>query len=107
MTEEDLLKRDEKLYKIDTAIDRLSIIASDMSKMIAVHEQRLNQHDKNADLISMLLEKRREEFELKIDQIYAAFQEADDRMIEELKLSRDLSLKQHDSYNNRINDLQK
>ena len=46
-----------------------------------------------------MMEKRREEFEVKIDQIYQAFTEADDKMIEELKISRDLALKQHEDQN--------
>jgi hypothetical protein len=96
-----------RFSKLDNAIDRLTVVASDVSKMLAVHEQRLNQQEKNADAVALTLEKRREEVDVKIDGIYAAFQAADSKVIEELKLSREMSLKQHQDQNERIDSLQK
>lgn len=96
-----------RFSKLDNAIDRLTVVASDVSKMLAVHEQRLNQQEKNADAVALTLEKRREEVDDKIDGIYAAFQAADNKVIEELKLSREMSLKQHQDQNERIDSLQK
>jgi len=104
----DSIKMSETRFsKLDNAIDRLTVVASDVSKMLAVHEQRLNQQEKNADAVALTLEKRREEVDVKIDGIYAAFQAADSKVIEELKLSREMSLKQHQDQNERIDSLQK
>ena len=54
---------------VKVAIQRLTEISSDLSKMLAVHEQRLGQHEKKQDLLEFSIEKRRDELLAAIDRI--------------------------------------
>jgi hypothetical protein len=54
---------------VKVAIQRLTEISSDLSKMLAVHEQRLGQHEKKQDTLEFSIEKRRDELLAAIDRI--------------------------------------
>lgn len=71
--EEYLEKRQNRL---EAAIERMTDIASDLNKMIAVHEQRITSQDKQIIHLDVLIEKQKVEFhanyielEKKIDQV--------------------------------------
>ena len=56
--------------RIEAAIDKLADISSDLKAMIAVQETRLSQHEKQAEVIEIKLEKRREELDTKLKDVY-------------------------------------
>ena len=63
-TEVALIKREvsqasELFVKLDSAIDKLSEAASNISKMLAVHDEKLNMHDRIDREIFELIESRR------------------------------------------------
>ena len=96
-----------RLSKIDDAIQRLAQVSADLSKMLAVHEQRLMQYEKESDLLTKLIENRRLETESKIDDIYNSFRSEDRQIIEELKKSREAATKQHEEQNSKIARIEK
>lgn len=93
---------DEELRfsKIDDAIQRLAVVASDLSKMLAVHEQRIANQEKTSDGILNSIEKRREEIDNRLKEVYVTIRE-------EIHQLKDSSTKQHDDQNNKISKLEK
>ena len=62
----DLDTLDRRQSRVEDAIERLTDISSNLNKMIAVHDQRLTQQEKDSDILHDTVEKRREEFEKEI-----------------------------------------
>jgi sulfatase maturation enzyme AslB (radical SAM superfamily) len=56
--------------RIEAAIEKLTTISIDLKAMIAVHDQRLGQQEKIIDTINAYLEKRREEMDIKLKEVY-------------------------------------
>jgi F0F1-type ATP synthase alpha subunit len=98
---------DYKFNKIDDAIQKLAVVASDLSRMIAVHEQRLSQQEKASDSIGNLMEKRREEIDKKFQEVYDTIREEDHAVLEEIRKSREASDKQHKSLDEKISRMEK
>ena len=96
-----------RFSKIDDAIQRLAQVSADLSKMMAVQDQRLIQQEKGADLLAKLVENRRIEVEDKIDLVYNSFRTEDRQILDELKDMKDTVNKQHDEQNDRINKIEK
>ena len=61
---------DKRMDKIEDAISRLTTISADLQKMLAVNEQRLIQQEKQVTSLEEVIEKRREESELKLKDVY-------------------------------------
>ena len=56
--------------RMEDVADRLTNISADLSKMIAVHEQRLNQQERQLTLFENLTERRREEYDEKLGIVF-------------------------------------
>ena len=96
-----------RFSKIDDAIQRLAQVSADLSKVMAVQEQRLVQQEKGADLLTKLVENRRLEVEDKIDDVYNSFRTEDRQILEEIRKMREASTKQHDDQNAKINKIER
>ena len=96
-----------KFSRIDEAIQRLASVAADISKMIAVHEQRISQQEKRVDNVTTSIEKRRDVIDQKFDDVYKTIERETIRTMDEIRLSRDASLKQHEDQNTKISSIQK
>lgn len=84
-----------RFSKIDDAIQRLASVSADLSKMLAVHEQRLTQQEKSTDHIALMLEKRREDLDSKLKEVYETMREEDGAILDEIKKSRQASDAHH------------
>lgn len=96
-----------RFNKLEEAITKMSDVASDMSKMLAVHEQRLNQQEKLSDSIGSKLEKRNDEVDKKFDQVYDAIKAGDDAIINEMKKIAEIRAGQFAELNEKITRLEK
>lgn len=96
-----------RFNKLEEAITKMSDVASDMSKMLAVHEQRLNQQEKLSDSIGSKLEKRNDEVDKKFDQVYDAIKAGDDAIISEIKKIAEIRAGQFAELNEKITRLEK
>jgi uncharacterized coiled-coil protein SlyX len=96
-----------RFNKLEEAITKMSDVASDMSKMLAVHEQRLNQQEKLSDSIGSKLEKRNDEVDKKFDQVYDAIKAGDDAIITEMKKIAEIRAGQLFELNEKISKLEK
>lgn len=93
--------------RIENAIERLTDLCSDMKVMIAAHEQRINQNEKDTQVIFKLLEHRRLEIDEKIDQVYNHVSEKDEKIVLELRTHREASAKEHEALSRRMTELEK
>lgn len=99
---------DEKFYsnveyrqtKIEDAIAKLTEISADLNKMVAVHELRLSQQEKLTDSLEIILEKRRDEFEVRENDIYETIKQEDEKIIKQIENS-------HDRLSKKIGDLER
>jgi hypothetical protein len=102
-----MIDDDYKFSKMEDSISKIIHVASDMSRMIAVHEQRLTQQEKLFDNVANVFENRRKEIDYKIEQVYVNYMNADEKVIAELKTNRSISAVQYEDQNKKIEGLQK
>jgi len=93
--------------RIDSIIEKLSLIAIDLKSMIAVHEQRINQQEKASIDIQISVEKRREELDIKLKDVYDTIRERDDKLFAEIRASREEHNKHYQCLNEKFTSIQK
>jgi gas vesicle protein len=98
---------DQRFDKIEEAISKLSSVAADVSKMLAVHDQRLIQQEKLSDNISTQLEKRKEEVDKKFDLVYETIKSGDESIKQEIKKIAEYREKQMEEANKKISKVEK
>lgn len=98
---------EHRLSKIDDAIQRLAYVSSDLSKMLAVQEQRLTQQEKNTDHIAFLVERRREDLESKLKEVYDTMREEDSAILEEIKKASKSSDEHHSRIEAKVTKLER
>ena len=96
-----------RFSKIDDAIQRLAVVSADLSKMLAVHELRLTQQEKNTDQITFLMEKRREDLESKLKEVYDTMKEEDRAILDEIRKSRVASDEHHQRLEAKVTKLER
>ena len=79
----------DQLERIESAIVRLTDISSDLKSMISVQEARIAQHEKQAEAVEIKLEKRREELDQKLKDVYDTIREQDQTILTEIKAVRE------------------
>lgn len=82
--------------RLEEVADRLTSISSDLSKMLAVHEQRLNQQERQLNSVETLTEKRREEYDEKLGIVF-----------KKIDTLRNESNAQFESLTDKINEMEK
>jgi hypothetical protein len=96
-----------QLDRIDSIIDKLTEVSTDLKSMLAVHEERINRQEKETDDLHAIMEKRRIEFDTKIDDVYNNMHKKDDKLIEEIKYIRDDNTSQHKEMSQKIANMEK
>jgi hypothetical protein len=61
-------------YSMKTTVDRLIYLTTDVSKILAVHETRLNEGDKRSDQVTKAIEDRRVELKENTTDLYRAIE---------------------------------
>jgi uncharacterized protein YPO0396 len=97
----------QRLDKIDSWMQKLTEISVDLKSMLAVHEQRLGQHDKNQDYIEDMVEKRRIQTDKQIDDVYNTMREQDNGILKQLNKMREESTTQHAILAEKISKMEK
>jgi hypothetical protein len=96
-----------RIDKIETWIQKITEVSIDLKSMLAVHEQRIGQHDKDYEYIEEIVEKRRIELDGKVDAIYNTMRDQDNKILEEIKNLRIESTKQHETLSEKIAKMEK
>lgn len=104
--------------RLDSTIEKLTEVSSNVSRMLAVHESRLEHQDKAALIVSEIVEKRRDENDAahatlhekintqRID-LEGQLTEAKDSIITELKDMRKENNVAHETVGKRVGKLEK
>jgi len=82
----DLEKRQDR---IEDSISKLTEIANDLNKIIAVHDQRLLQQEKDSEVLFKMVETRRKEQEDKLQEVYDTIEDKEEKVLREIKNVRD------------------
>ena len=97
----------DTLDRIESAIERLTEISGDLKAMIAVQENRLSQHEKQAEVIEIKLEQRREELDQKLKDVYDTIRTQDKAILDDIKAVREEQNKHYACLNEKIAVIQK
>ena len=93
--------------RMEVVIERLTGIQTDLNKMLAVHEQRINSNEKNVTYLEEVVEKRREESDIKLKDVYDTMRSEDNKILTELNNIRKESTEQHNILTAKINEIEK
>jgi seryl-tRNA synthetase len=100
-------EEDYRFNKIDDAIQRLASVATDLSKMLAVHEQRISQQERFSDTLGTALERRRDEVDKKFESVYETIKTEDQKLLKEIKDASEQSTKQLENLSLNISKIEK
>lgn len=103
----DLEHVEKRQNRIEDAIERLTEISADLNKMLAVQEQRLSQQEKTVGIIEDMVEKRREEYEKKLQNVYEVMDKEDSKIILKLEEIKREQKDQHKAVSDKITALEK
>jgi hypothetical protein len=95
------------LDRIEAAIEKLTSISSDLKSMIAVQDQRLTHQEKTADDLQHILEQRRLELDNHLNKVYDTMRDQDEKILNEVKTSREEHNTHYTCLNEKISSLQK
>jgi hypothetical protein len=93
--------------RIEAAIEKLTAVSADLKAMLAVHEQRIIQQEKETSNLDLKFEKRRELMDDKINDIYNTMRDQDNSILSEIIKLRAESSEQHNILSSKINQLEK
>jgi hypothetical protein len=93
--------------RIEAAIEKLTAVSADLKAMLAVHEQRIIQQEKETSSLDLKFEKRRELMDDKINDIYNTMRDQDNGILAEITKLRAESTEQHNILSSKINQLEK
>ena len=93
--------------RIEAAIEKLTDVSAELKQMLAVHEQRITQQEKDSDDLHDVVEKRREELDTKLKDVYNTMREQDNNIVTEITKLRRESSEQHQILSQKINQLEK
>jgi hypothetical protein len=103
----DIEHMEKRQSRIEDAIDKLTEISADLNKMLAVQEQRLSQQERSMGLIEDMVEKRREEYDKKIQHVYDVMRVEDTKILEELEKMRKEQKDQHKALSDKMTAVEK
>jgi len=93
--------------KINSLLEQLVAISTDLKAILAVHDERLNQQEKVTENLGTTVEKRREELDTKLKDVYETMRDQDNNILTEISKLRQESTEAHKELNNRISQLEK
>lgn len=98
---------EKRLDRLEDVIEKLTEISADLNKMLAVQEQRLTHQEKNMGVIEDMVEKRREEYDKKLQNVYDVMRVEDTKILEELEKMRKEQKDQHKAITDKMAGLEK
>lgn len=98
---------EKRQNRIEDAIERLTEISADLNKMLAVHEQRITQQERTVGIMEETVERRREEYDRKLQNVYDTMRLEDKKIIEELEHIIEDQKEQHKSIAEKMAGLEK
>lgn len=103
----ELVPLEKRFDRMESVIERLSIIQTDLNKMLAVHEEKISNNEKNMGHLEEVMEKRREESDIKLKDVYDTMRSEDNKILTELNNIRKEATEQHNLLTAKINEIEK
>jgi chromosome segregation ATPase len=98
---------DRRQDRLEDAIERLTEISADLNKMLAVQDQKLTQQEKSVNLLTEIMERRREEYDKKLQNVYDVMRDEDKKVLFELEEMRKEQKEQHKYLSEKMSALEK
>ena len=98
---------EKRIDRMEAVIERLSIIQTDLNRMLAVHEEKITNNQKTVFHLEEVVEKRREESDIKLKDVYDTMRSEDNKILTELNNMRKEAQEQHTKLNDKITELEK
>lgn len=118
----ELLKKDVNIItnlceKFDTTIDKMQEIASNLSRMVSLQEQRIETQEKVTKEVQGILEMRRQEHNEDIKELHSRIttvnrelsskiEESESKILTELQLLKSEILKEKDTFGGRLSQIE-
>ena len=93
--------------RIEAAIEKLTNVSVELKALLAVHEQRISQQEKETSNLDSKFEKRRDLMDERLKDVYNTMREQDNSIIEEISKLRKESSEQHNILHSKINQLER
>jgi len=93
--------------RMDITIEKLTEVSSNISKILAVQTEKVEQTIKIQDRLADVIERRREEVNKDFEEIYEKMSKDKDKIFDEIKKLREEQQKQHESINSKISNIEK
>lgn len=90
---------------IRRALEKLTDIHADVTKMLALHDQRLDQHEKTHETLAGDVEKRRQEIREVTGDLYKEIDQKTTGIMDEIRKNAEKSSEQHNKLNDKITSL--
>ena len=100
----DLEKRQDR---IEDSISKLTEIANDLNKIIAVHDQRLLHQEKDSEVLFKMVETRRKEQDDKLQEVYDTIDDKEEKVLREIKNVRDETRSHFTTLNQKMAQVEK
>mgnify|MGYP006275502655 FL=1 len=71
---------DRRQDKMEDAIEKLTAVSGDLNRIVAVHEQRITQQEKELSFLYKSIENRRNDIDNKVNDIYSSIESVDTRL---------------------------
>ena len=97
---------DSNSQRVDIAIEKLTIISSNLDKLLSVHEERINRQEKQLGNFETNLEKRREEHQKTMEDVYDKMRKEDKNILDEITKLRDEAKLNNDKTNQKITKIE-
>jgi homoserine dehydrogenase len=93
--------------RMDITIEKLTEVSSNVSKILAVQTEKVEQTIKTQDRLADVIERRREEVNKDFEEIYEQMSKDKDKIFDEIKKLREEQQKQHELINSKISNIEK
>ena len=103
----EVVSLEKRVDRMESVIERLSIIQTDLNRMLAVHEEKINSNERNMGHLEEVIEKRREESDIKLKDVYDTMRAEDSKILTELNNMRKEAQEQHTKLNDKITEIEK
>lgn len=93
--------------RLEYAIERLTEISNTLEKIIAVHEQRISQQEKDSEFIFKAMEKSKDDIDQQMKDIYIEMNDQEKKIFEEISKFRKETNEQYNTLNQKISQIEK
>ena len=93
--------------RLERALEKLTDVSTDLNTLLAVHEQRINQQEKDLDSMHDSIELRRAELQEALGKVYKTMHDEDMQVVAKLDVMRLEQISQYEGLTEKLNTMQR